>query len=129
MTITQLFDNYQKCFGRLLTPFEIEDIQKWIDEDGMPIEIVNLALREAVRNNRISWKYINKILIEWKRDGDVTIEKVEQRLARFEQQKSNYAKPRQSNIPDWSNPDYKGPTLDDILAQTEGIEADGTGDF
>lgn len=129
MSKKELFEIFQQCFGRLLTPFEIEDINKWIDEEGMPIEIVNLALREAAGNNRISWKYINKILIEWKRDGDVTIEKVEQRLARFEQQKSNYAKPRQSNIPEWSNPDYKGPTLDDILAETEGLEADGTGDF
>ncbi|HHJ9058958.1 TPA: DnaD domain protein, partial [Streptococcus pyogenes] len=46
----KLFENFQLTFGRMISPFEIEDIQKWIHEDNMPIEVVNLALREAVEN-------------------------------------------------------------------------------
>lgn len=62
MSKKELFEIFQQCFGRLLTPFEIEDINKWIDEDDMPVEVVNAALKEAVTNNKISWKYVNNIL-------------------------------------------------------------------
>ncbi|SUN53684.1 phage DNA replication protein [Streptococcus dysgalactiae] len=83
----KLFENFQLTFGRMISPFEIEDIQKWIHEDNMPIEVVNLALREAVENNKISWKYINKILVDWYKSGDTTVEKVKDRLQRFEDSK------------------------------------------
>ena len=102
MSKKELFEIFQQCFGRLLTPFEIEDINKWIDEDDMPIEVVNTALKEAVANNKISWKYINKILIDWHKAGDNTLEKVEKRLSDFEARKKkqqqffdNYRKPRE----------------------------------
>ncbi|HEK9219123.1 TPA: DnaD domain protein, partial [Streptococcus equi subsp. equi] len=83
----KLFENFQLTFGRMISPFEIEDIQKWIHQDNMPIDVVNLALREAVENNKINWKYINKILVEWHKAGDTTIEKVKERLQRFEDSK------------------------------------------
>lgn len=35
----KLFENFQLTFGRMISPFEIEDIQKWIHEDNMPIEV------------------------------------------------------------------------------------------
>nr|WP_231296166.1 DnaD domain protein [Streptococcus equi] len=56
----KLFENFQLTFGRMISPFEIEDIQKWIHQDNMPIDVVNLALREAVENNKINWKYNKK---------------------------------------------------------------------
>lgn len=87
MSKKELFEIFQQCFGRLLTPFEIEDINKWIDEDDMPVEVVNAALKEAVTNNKISWKYVNKILIDWHKAGDNTLEKVEKRLSNFEARK------------------------------------------
>lgn len=93
-----------------MTPFEIEDIQKWIHEDNMPIEVINMALKEAVVNEKISWKYINQILIAWNKSGDNTVEKVQARLEAFELKKQQGAKKQTgSNIPSWSNPDYKDP--------------------
>ncbi|HEK9203436.1 TPA: DnaD domain protein [Streptococcus equi subsp. equi] len=123
----KLFENFQLTFGRMISPFEIEDIQKWIHEDNMPIDVVNLALREAVENNKINWKYINKILVEWHKAGDTTIEKVKERLQRFEDSKEQ----RQatiSNVPSWSNPDYQGPTYDDLKVNPSEV-SDGAGDF
>ncbi len=35
----ELFDNFQNNWMRLLSPFEIEDINKWIDEEKMPVEV------------------------------------------------------------------------------------------
>ncbi|WP_070022159.1 DnaD domain-containing protein [Streptococcus agalactiae] len=105
MDENKLFDNFQQCFGRFMTPFEIEDIQKWINEDDMPIEVVNMALKEAVVNDKINWKYINKILIDWHKSGDNTVEKVQTRLETFELNKQKQSqKQTNSNIPDWSNP-------------------------
>ncbi|HER3009138.1 TPA: DnaD domain-containing protein [Streptococcus pyogenes] len=124
----KLFENFQLTFGRTISPFEIEDIQKWIHEDNMPIEVVNLALREAVENNKISWKYINKILVDWYKSGDTTVEKVRDRLQRFEDSKKQRSVTT-SNVPSWSNPDYKEPDLKEFaLGSMDGIE-DGSGDF
>lgn len=96
-----------------MTPFEIEDIQKWIHEDNMPIEVVNMALKEAVVNDKISWKYINKILIDWHKAGDNTVEKVKLRLEAFELKKQGKSQNQTaSNIPAWSNPNYQQPDYD-----------------
>ncbi|MCK1246260.1 DnaD domain protein [Streptococcus uberis] len=104
----KLFENFQQCFGRFMTPFEIEDIQKWIHEDNMPIEVINMALKEAVVNDKINWKYINKILIDWHKTGDNTVEKVQARLEAFELKKQQgFQKQTESNIPKWSNPNYQ----------------------
>ena len=78
MSKKELFEMFQQCFGRVLTPFEIEDITKWIDEDGMPVEVVNAALKEAVTNNKISWKYVNKILIDWHKSATTALWKLSQ---------------------------------------------------
>ena len=104
----KLFENFQLTFGRFMSPFEQEDIQKWIHEEKMPIEVVNMALKEAVGNNKINWKYTNKILLDWKRSGDVTVEKVQARLETFELKKQQGSqKQTGSNIPKWSNPNYQ----------------------
>ena len=104
----KLFDNFQQCFGRFMTPFEIEDIQKWIHVDNTPIEVVNMALKEAVVNDKINWKYIDRILINWHKAGDNTVEKVQARLEAFELKKQQGSqKQTGSNIPKWSNPNYQ----------------------
>lgn len=76
MTKAELFDNLQQCLGRMVTPFEIEDINKWMD-DGLPPEVINEALKEAVLENKINFKYINTILRRYVKSGIDTIEKVE----------------------------------------------------
>lgn len=119
----KLFENFQQCFGRFMTPFEIEDIQKWIHEDNMPIEVVNMALKEAVGLDKINWKYINKILIDWHKSGDNTVEKVKLRLEAFELKKQG--KPQNttaSNIPAWSNPNYQQPDYDSFKVDPKEVQ-------
>ena len=55
--------------GRFLSPFEIEDLQKTIQEDKTSIELVRMALREAVFSNKTNWRYIQAILRNWRREG------------------------------------------------------------
>ena len=76
--------------GRLLSPFEIEDLQKTIQDDKTSIDLVRIALREAVFNNKTNWRYIQAILRNWRREGITTPNQVEAKNAEREvqQQKS-----------------------------------------
>ncbi|HER2602193.1 DnaD domain-containing protein [Streptococcus pyogenes] len=129
MTKKELFENFQKNWMRLLSPFEIEDIDKWIDEDNMPVEVVNEALKETVIYNAPNLRYLNRVLNNWKRQGIDTVEKVEFARLQFENKKLSQNKNQQSNVPSWSNTDYKEPDLKEFaLGSMDGIE-DGSGDF
>ncbi|KGE59526.1 DNA replication protein dnaD [Streptococcus pyogenes] len=125
----ELFDNFQNNWMRLLSPFEIEDISKWIDEDNMPVEVVNEALKSTILYNAPNLKYLNRVLNNWKRQGIDTVEKVELARMQFENKKLSQGKGQLSNVPSWSNPDYKEPDLKEFaLGSMDGIE-DGSGDF
>ncbi|WP_195752968.1 DnaD domain-containing protein [Streptococcus pyogenes] len=125
----ELFDNFQNNWMRLLSPFEIEDINKWIDEEKMPVEVVNEALKSTILYNAPNLRYLNRVLNNWKRQGIDTVEKVEFARLQFENKKLSQNKNHQSNVPSWSNPDYKEPDLKEFaLGSMDGIE-DGSGDF
>lgn len=125
----ELFDNFQNNWMRLLSPFEIEDINKWIDEEKMPVEVVNEALKSTILYNAPNLRYLNRVLNNWKRQGIDTVEKVELARMQFENKKLSQGKDQLSNVPSWSNPDYKEPDLKEFaLGSMEGIE-DGSGDF
>ncbi|MEQ9809211.1 DnaD domain protein [Streptococcus jiangjianxini] len=128
-SLKDFFDNYENETGRMMSPFEIEDFTKWEKEDGMSAEIMNLALKEAVLNKKLSFKYINSILLNWKRQNLTSRKAVENYLEEFEQRKSgSYSKtPQQTNVPEWSNPDYKAPDLDSLKVEvTEDYSDDPT---
>ncbi|MGT2769223.1 MULTISPECIES: DnaD domain-containing protein [Streptococcus] len=125
----ELFDNFQNNWMRLLSPFEIEDINKWIDEEKMPVEVVNEALKSTILYNAPNLRYLNRVLNNWKRQGIDTVEKVEFARLQFENKKLSQGKGQLSNVPSWSNPDYKEPDLKEFaLGSIDGIE-DGSGDF
>ncbi|HER1740976.1 TPA: DnaD domain protein, partial [Streptococcus pyogenes] len=107
----ELFDNFQNNWMRLLSPFEIEDINKWIDEEKMPVEVVNEALKSTILYNAPNLRYLNRVLNNWKRQGIDTVEKVEFARLQFENKKLSQGKGQLSNVPSWSNPDYKEPDL------------------
>ncbi|MFF1099403.1 DnaD domain-containing protein, partial [Streptococcus pyogenes] len=123
----ELFDNFQNNWMRLLSPFEIEDINKWIDEEKMPVEVVNEALKSTILYNAPNLRYLNRVLNNWKRQGIDTVEKVEFARLQFENKKLSQGKGQLSNVPSWSNPDYKEPDLKEFaLGSMDGIE-DGSG--
>ncbi|MDG3141417.1 replication initiator protein A [Streptococcus suis] len=128
-SLRNFFENYESETGRLMSPFEIEDFSKWYQEDGISAEVMNLALKEAVKHNKVSSGYINSILRNWKRLNLMTVKAVENHLVAFEQRKSNkhvLTTPK-SNVPEWSNPDYKAPTLDELKVElTEDYSDDPT---
>ncbi|MFS9337671.1 DnaD domain-containing protein [Streptococcus intermedius] len=75
--LKDLVETFQQELGRLLTPFEIEDLTKTIQDDQTNPELVIAALREAVFNGKANWKYIQAILRNWRREGITTVSQVE----------------------------------------------------
>lgn len=75
--LKDLVETFQRELGRLLTPFEIEDLTKTIQDDKTSPELVTAALREAVFNGKANWKYIQAILRNWRREGITTVSQVE----------------------------------------------------
>ena len=63
-----LYDNFEKEFGRTLSPMEYDIINSWLDS-GMSKELIIFALKEAVFNGVNSLRYIDKILFEWGKKG------------------------------------------------------------
>ena len=63
-----LFVIFEKELGRTMSPMELEQINKWLD-DGNPEELILGALKEATFNNVRSFSYIDKILYEWSKKG------------------------------------------------------------
>ena len=75
--LKDLVETFQQELGRLLTPFEIEDLTKTIQDDRTSPELVTAALREAVFNGKANWRYIQAILRNWRREGITTVAQVE----------------------------------------------------
>lgn len=63
-----LFDNFEKEFGRTLSPMEYEIINNWI-ESGIGNDLILAALKETVFNGVNNLRYVDKILYEWNKRG------------------------------------------------------------
>ncbi|HFI0081613.1 TPA: DnaD domain-containing protein [Streptococcus suis] len=72
-----LVGDFERELGRFLSPFEIEDLQKTVEDDKTSVDLVRAALKEAVFNNKTNWKYIQAILRNWRREGITTMAQVE----------------------------------------------------
>lgn len=72
--ISGLFTIFEQEFGRPLSPMEYETISGWIDEDRYSDEIIRFALKEAVFAGKLSFRYIDRILIDWSRNRVATVE-------------------------------------------------------
>lgn len=65
---TNIYDKFEKEFGRTLSPMEYEIIGAWL-EGGTTEELIELALKEAIYNGVSNLRYIDKILSEWQKKG------------------------------------------------------------
>lgn len=63
-----LFEQFEKEFGRTLSPIEYEIINGWISSK-IDKELIIEALKEAVFNGVNNLRYIDKIIFEWNKKG------------------------------------------------------------
>ena len=86
-----LYTIFEKEFGRPLSPFECETLAMWVDDDKHSPLLIKAALREAVMSGKINFRYIDRILFEWKKNGIKTIEQARTQSQKFRQRQQ--AKP------------------------------------
>lgn len=82
---TNIYSEFEKEFGRTLSPIEYELIGSWGEVNSE--EIIELALKEAVYNGVTNLRYIDKILHEWNRKGFKTKEDIQKDKASFSSKK------------------------------------------
>jgi DNA replication protein len=95
---TNIYDDFEKEFGRTLSPIEYELISGWLDNYSE--EIIICALKEAVFNGVSNLRYIDKILYEWKKKGINTKDDIEKDRQKFK--KNNINKTEMFDY-DWLN--------------------------
>ncbi|MFD1360534.1 DnaD domain protein [Lentibacillus salinarum] len=78
-----IFILFEQEFGRPLSPFEIEMINTWLDEDNMKPSLIKAALRESVLMGKLNFKYIDRILRDWKKKGIQSVEQARQASKTF----------------------------------------------
>lgn len=78
-----IFSIFEQEFGRLLSPMELENINAWLDIDKHSPELIKAALKEAVLAGKLSLRYIDRILFEWKKKNFTTVKQVEQHAEQF----------------------------------------------
>lgn len=78
-----MYSLFQEEFGRLLSPLECEMIQKWLDEEKYPSELIRHALREAVFSGKLHFRYIDRILLEWRHKNIQTVDDAKRHAANF----------------------------------------------
>lgn len=69
-----IFVLFEQEFGRPLSPFEIETINAWLDADGIAPSLIKAGLRESVLMGKLNFKYIDRILRDWKKKGISSVE-------------------------------------------------------
>ncbi|WP_152654589.1 DnaD domain-containing protein [Oceanobacillus sp. CFH 90083] len=86
--IGNIFILFEQEFGRPLSPFEIETINSWLDEDDVKPSLIKAGLRESVLMGKLNFKYIDRILREWKKKGIHTVQDARKASQKFHQGKT-----------------------------------------
>lgn len=79
----EIFRLFEQEFGRFLSPMESETISMWFDQDQLSPELIRAALKEAVLAQKMSLRYIDRILFEWKKKNVKTLSDVEKQASQY----------------------------------------------
>jgi len=81
--VRNMYQLFEKEFGRPLSPMEIELLTTWLDEDKYSDEMMIYALKEAVYSGKLNFRYIDRILFEWHKKNIRTAEQIKQHVKNF----------------------------------------------
>lgn len=99
----QVFERFEATFGRPLTPLELEIISNWMDTDHHSASLIITALNEAAAHNKLSIKYIDRILLNWKKRNVKTIEESKVISDKYQPEKTLSKKIPDIPVFDWVN--------------------------
>lgn len=109
LAFNTLFQKIEQAFGRPLSPFEIETLNQWLDTDKHDLSVIQAALDEAMSQNKLSFKYMDRILLNWKKNNVKTIDDSKKISRQFNQPKMKHTIKKVPKF-DWlngENPDDK----------------------
>lgn len=86
-----IFKSFEKEFGRLLSPFEIEMLRSWINTFNA--DLILYALKIATLGQNRSFRYIQGILTRWQGEGVKCVQEVEILEKRHQEEKRKRAGP------------------------------------
>lgn len=114
-------------YDRALSQTEKKYIKIWTVEKNIPVELVAEAYdRTVAATGKLSWAYMNKIILSWVDEGIKTVSEVEEKEALFKLKaspskvKSGGKKSKFNNYEDTNKPDYSNfaeQILNDMLAE------------
>lgn len=78
-----IFNIFEKEFGRTLSPIEFEIINAWL-KTSVSEELIIGALKEATFNGVSNLRYIDKIIYEWNKKGFKCMEDVSNHIIKKE---------------------------------------------
>ena len=81
-----IYDVFETELGRTLSPIEYELVSDWLNDNTE--EILKLALKEATYNGVSNFRYIDRIIHEWKKKGIKTKDDVIKNNEEFRKNKS-----------------------------------------
>ncbi|MFO7263453.1 MAG: DnaD domain-containing protein [Bacillota bacterium] len=103
-----LFTVFEEEFGRPLSPMEYELIQTWLDREGCSEELIIAALKEAVLSGKRSFRYIDRILYEWQRNGIQTPQEAQMHVMRFRERQQRKSGPVNFTFYNWLEEEPSG---------------------
>ena len=111
-TLKIIADEYQSRIAPL-DGIQFESLKDFIALDGMEPDVILKAISLAADNGKRNFSYIRAILQNWKSDGLLSISAVNERERKFQESKTKgQPTKQQSNVPDWSKPNYTNQTSD-----------------
>lgn len=97
-----IYTLFEQEFGRPLSPIECESLTMWLDQDNHSPLLIKAALREAVMSGKLNFRYIDRILFEWKKKGIETIDQARDQGQKFrlhQRSKTTPVKQETTSIP------------------------------
>lgn len=91
---SKLYSLFEQEFGRPLSPMEIETLSIWLDQEDHDPVLIKAALRESVLSGKLNFRYIDRILFDWKKNGIKSIEQAEQQGQKVRQIQTNFRQPQ-----------------------------------
>lgn len=111
-TLKIIVDEYQSRISPI-DGIQFETLKEFITLDGMEPNVVLKAISLAADNGKRNFSYIRAILQNWKNDGLLSIAAVNELERKFQESKTKgQPTKQQSNVPDWSKPNYTNQTSD-----------------
>jgi DnaD/phage-associated family protein len=105
-TRVNYFDEYMICFGKQPNPIQIQEINNFIDQDGLSVEVVCEAFKKAAEAGA-HYGYARSILNSWANKGITSLGAVENEQQSHQQRKQQqrnkprYGAVRTEKLPEW----------------------------